>query len=108
MKRLLLPALLLLATAACGGAENSRTVTSTEFQDDWMLTVDSGTLVCEPPAGIVFIAPDGTEYAVNGTATGMGYADIQPIWKADPSVPAELGLKISIDPLITAGMELCE
>ena len=94
--------------AACGGGDQSfRAVTRADFGDDWPLTVESGTLRCEGGgAGIgavVFVAPDGTEYGVNGLASD--YTDIDAIWADDPSglVP-----KLSIGPLIEAGLELCE
>jgi hypothetical protein len=53
---------------------------------------------------VVFTAPNGREYAVNGMASGRGYADIDPIWRDAPG-PAP---KVSIGPLIDVGLELCE
>lgn len=80
-------------------------VSSTTFQGEWMLTVDSGELLCETPNTVIFIAPDGTKYAVNGIAKSRGYADIQPIWKDNPQIP---GTKINIGSLIDEGLKLCK
>lgn len=75
-----------------------------DFGADWPLTVSHGELRCEEPSAVVFTAPDGTEYGVNGMATTQGYAEIDPIWRRDPSgiVP-----RMDIGPLIDRGLELC-
>jgi hypothetical protein len=83
-------------------------VSRAEFEGDglaWPLTVDRGTLNCEPGSRVTFTA-DGTTYAVNGTAKGLGeWADIDPIWADDGS---GLGLKVNIGDLIEAGLALCD
>ncbi len=49
--------------------------------------------------------PDGTTYAVNGTAkTHTDYPGIEAIWADDPDVE---GLKIDIGPVLDAGLLLC-
>ena len=79
-----------------------------DYGEAWPLTIDRGTLRCEPPGTVVFTAPDGTQYAVNGMAEGQqGLADIEPIWRDDPDPPAGADLKVSIHPLIERGLELC-
>lgn len=98
---LLAPALLL---AGCGGGPQGNQVTRAQFGEAWPLTVDSGLLRCEPPGAVVFTAPNGTEYAVNGLAESQGFADIDPIWAANPE---PLIPKMDISPLISAGLELC-
>jgi hypothetical protein len=56
-----------------------------EYGDAWPLTVESGVLRCEGRA-VVFRAPDGTDYAVNGVAMGdPAFEDIESIWADDPS-----------------------
>lgn len=95
-----------LATAGCGGSEAAgQQVTSEDYGNAWPLTVDEGTLRCEPAGQVVFTAPDGTEYAVNGMADTAGYADIDPIWAGsrDPGIP-----KMSMGPLIDDGLAMCE
>jgi hypothetical protein len=83
------------------GASNSLKVKSSDFGDEWMLTVNEGELKCE--GGAISFTANGTAYAVNGTAKGKGYADISSIWKAGtPPVP-----KKSISPLIDKGKTLC-
>jgi hypothetical protein len=98
---------LIVLTACGGGPGDDGDVSRSQFEADgkeWPLTVDSGTLACEPGSRIIFEA-DGTTYAVNGLAKGDGsYADIDPIWADDGS---GLGLKVNISDLIEAGQALC-
>jgi hypothetical protein len=50
-------------------------------------------------------SPDGTVYALNGTAkTHTEFADLEPIWAKDPAVA---GLKVSVGPLIDRARALC-
>lgn len=77
---------------------------STDFGQDWPLTVPYGVVTCEDDA-VIFAAPDGARYAVNGTAlTFTDLPKINPIWKPDPDVK---GLKIDISPVIDRGLTLC-
>jgi hypothetical protein len=103
---LLVGAAALFVLAGCGSSEGVE-VSRSDFGSSWPLTVDSGTLRCEGQkgAGAVVINADGTDYAVNGTAKGQGYADIDPVWADDPELA---GLKISIGPLIDRGLSLCK
>jgi hypothetical protein len=98
----------LLANAA------SVQVSRSQFKGDWPLTVESGTLSCEPFRAVpslqlVTFSSKGTTYAVNGTARGQakkrGWLEIDPIWRKDPSAP---GLKVNIGPLIDRGLALCK
>lgn len=85
---------------------------STKFGDEWPLTVPYAVVRCKNiTAGgmdlnvVTLDAPDGTRYAVNGTAQAhTSYPEIDPIWAADPNVD---GLKIDISPVIDAGLKLC-
>lgn len=87
-------------------------IVSTDFGDDWPLTVPYAVVHCESisAGGRVLLvatvdAPDGTTYAANGTAKDHGdFMDIDPIWAPDPDVD---GLKISISPVIDAALALC-
>ncbi len=100
--------LILAACTSSGGTDlgtNQQQVSSADFGNDWPLTVDSGVLACEGGAAVTFTAPDGTTYAVNGTArTVTDYPDIDPIW-ADTAGPLP---KKNIGPLIDLGLALCE
>jgi hypothetical protein len=70
----------------------------------WPLTVDRGTLACEPASQVTFTS-GGTTYAANGTALSAGeWPEIDPIWADDGS---GLGLKVGIGDLIEAGLALC-
>lgn len=55
---------------------------------------------------MIFRAPDGTDYAVNGTALTVepDLPKIDAIWKNDPDVP---GTRINIGPVIDKGLSLC-
>lgn len=91
-----------------GGDAAAGEVSRAEFEAEgrtWPLTVDSGTLNCEPASSVTFRA-GGTTYAVNGTAKTMtDLPDIDPIWADDGS---GLGLKVDIGDLIEAGLDLCD
>lgn len=74
----------------------------------WPLTVPEGTLACESLGGRlgrVTITANGTTYWVNGLAKGTHrFADLDEIWRADPSFPA---IKVNIGPLLDRGLALC-
>jgi len=99
-------ALLSLQLLVSCGDSNTLKVKASDFGADWMLTVSEGELKCEGSggSGAVSFTSDGTTYAVNGTAMGMRYKDIDPIWLADtPPVP-----KKSLAPLLKKGLTLCK
>lgn len=71
---------------------------------DWPLTVDSGTLRCEPPQ-LVVIDVGGTTYAVNGSAKGTArWADADVITAPHPTIA---GGRKDAGPLIRRGLDLC-
>ena len=106
MKKILITmcAALLLA---CSNTPEYKTleVTAEQFGDKWPLTVEKGTLHCEPPTRIVFTAPDGQKYGVNGSASN-DYVTIIEITKDTES----MGQKFKMDPsiLIDEGINLCQ
>lgn len=78
-------------------------VTGTAWTDGpWPLTVPEGVLRCRNMA-VTFTAPDGTTYAVNGTARSK-YPGLEPIWKPHPEVS---GARMDIGPLLNKGLTLC-
>jgi len=93
--------------SACSSTPEYQTVevTADQFGDKWPLTVDKGTLHCEPPTRIVFTAPDGQKYGVNGSASN-DYVTIIEITKDTEN----MGYKFKMSPniLIDEGMKLCE
>lgn len=103
---------LALVVAACGGStgeggggsdSNERAISRSDYGAEWPLTVERGTLRCEGAGAVVFVAPDGTQYGVNGLAAE--YEDIGPIWAANPT---GMTPKMDISPLIDDGGKLCE
>lgn len=78
--------------------------------DPWPLTSESGILFCDPfgeGVSAVVYQPDediSIYYAVNGSALGAGYPDIDPIWLDDPDGNSP---KVNIGGLLNAGLELC-
>jgi hypothetical protein len=84
-------------------------VSRKDFQADghtWPLTVDSGQVSCEPGSRVLFTAPDGTKYSLNGLAKGQHkWKDIDAIWADNPDIS---GTKINIGDLIDAGLKTCD
>jgi hypothetical protein len=102
VKKAVLTLFVATIAAGCQGPPSSLLIRRSDLGDDWPLTVESGTLRCEGAGAVVFKAPDGTEYALNGLAAE--YPDIGPIWAADPTGQTS---KLDIGPLITEGQRLC-
>lgn len=68
----------------------------------WPLTVPYAVVDCQGTS-VTLTAPDGTRYAVNGTARSQtSLPDVDPIW-AD----AGYGLKKNISPIIDHGLAMC-
>ena len=106
MRRLALLVVPMLAVACGGGSSGgddpgTRRITRAGYGDEWPLTVDSGVLSCQQGTAVVFTAPDGTAYGVNGMAAD--YEEIEPIWAADPTGVAP---KKNIGPLIDDGLDI--
>jgi hypothetical protein len=101
-----------VALAGCGddggdgGGKPKGFVSASQLGNKWPLTVDEGTLDCEPvdSSGAVTFEAEGKVYGVNGTALSLDYPSIRPIWKKDPDVS---GTRINIGPLINRGLKLC-
>lgn len=100
---------------------HEKVVSRSMYGDEWPLTVESGTLKCLGYGGVVFIS-NGRIYGLNGTAKtygrDKGYVDLHTIWADDTTLikslmavgatREEASAKISIQPLIESGLELCE
>lgn len=114
----------LLALGGCAASEPAATDTQVQapkkpapdevsrasMGNDWPLTVDEGRLVCigsDGAGAVIFVGPDGMNYAVNGIAKEQMDAapDIDRIWANDRKSGA--GLKKDLDPLIQRGLDLC-
>jgi hypothetical protein len=87
---------------ACSGDEISKE----QLGEDWPLTVESGVLKCIEDNGVPLatIEVNGVEYQLNGAAKSRGYEDIDIIWSNNPSIP---GTRLSLSPLISKALELC-
>ena len=110
---LLAVALILMISGSCARGDSSnpsqlptegRLVTKAELGDKWPFTVDSGYVDC--PDGLSAIFRTGNvEYGLNGMATSRGFAEPDPIWKDDPTIP---GAKISIGSMIDLARQECK
>ena len=94
-----------------------------DYGDAWPFTVPQGELRCIQGDRVVFTAGD-ISYAVNGLAVSAGYAPIEPIWRPDlpmirtlakafdmtvpESMENETLVRVSIGPVIDAGLALCD
>jgi hypothetical protein len=93
-------------------ADDPGLLVSSDVGEDWPLTVPYAIVSCtERTLGgrllqlVTLTAPDGAEYAVNGTAQDhTDLPDIEPIWAPNPDVE---GLRIDISPVIDAGLAQC-
>jgi hypothetical protein len=89
-----------------GEAPTGGEVAKSEFGSRWPLTVSHGTLSCDGYS-VVFAAPEGMRYGLNGTAQDqLGLPPIDPIWRYEPGMK-RYGLKVDIGPLIQRGLALC-
>lgn len=95
----------LLSACSSTPEYKAQEVSADQFGDKWPLTVDKGTLHCEPPTRIVFTAPDGQKYGVNGSAAN-DYISILEITKETEY--NGIKMKMSSANLIDIGMKLCE
>jgi hypothetical protein len=66
-------------------------VSASQIGESWPLTVSEGKIFRRSfnhgQIAVVFVAPDGTEYGLNGTAQQNGYRDIHLITQRDPRNP---------------------
>lgn len=100
-------------TVPAAVAKDRGLLVSTAFGSDWPLTVPYVVVHCKNiTAGgmslqvVTLDGPDGSTYAVNGTAKDhTDYPSAEAIWADDPDVD---GLKINIGPIIDSGLALCE
>lgn len=94
-------------------ADNPGLLVSSDYDDDWPLTVPYAIVDCEgvEAGGMALEAvsvetSDGDVYAGNGTAKDhRGLPDVDPIWADNPNVE---GLKIDFSPITEAGLALCD
>ena len=105
-----------------GEKADGRVITEQEFGEAWPFTVAEGRLRCIADA--VTFEVNGRTYAVNGRAKSQGFAQVEPIWKFNwemykslaeaQGITAEQAkeragpIRISIGPIISAGLVLCD
>ncbi|PPF56003.1 hypothetical protein C5C13_11710 [Clavibacter michiganensis] len=93
-------------------ADDPGLLVSSDVEEEWPLMVPYVIIQCtERTLGgrllevVTLTAPDGAEYAVNGTARDhTDLPDIEPIWAPNPDVE---GLRLDITPVIDAGLARC-
>lgn len=93
-------------------------VSKEQFGDQWPFIIDSGQLACTRIRSdgtygfdgcVVFLAPDGTRFGVNGLARNAGYDNTRPIRRMHPDPEyAESGIMVDIGPLIQFGLSMKE
>jgi dipeptidyl aminopeptidase/acylaminoacyl peptidase len=81
---------------------NERVVSASDYGDRWPLTVDHVVLRCEGRESVTFTAPDGKTFELT-PGLDVEDAELRAIWK-----PVGHATKISISPLIDAGLAICE
>ncbi|WP_405030384.1 DUF2511 domain-containing protein [Nocardioides renjunii] len=102
--------LLLVGSTACTPDEGqteprSVNVSRDSMGKEWPLDVQRGALRCVGASEVVFTAPNGLEYAVNGSAMSTRkYVNIRKIWSDSTALG---GTKKDIGPLIDLGLSLC-
>ncbi len=79
-------------------------VTRESMGESWPLTVDQAHVECLD-GRLAVVHANGMTYALNGTAKSRGYPAVDPIWRANPSIP---GTKINIGPLIDIALKQCK
>jgi hypothetical protein len=100
------PLLVALALIACSGKEDQpshmgKLITRDSAGEAWAFTVDSGYVYSD--SGAAIFESGGTKYALNGTAKGMGYTPVDPIWRTHPESTGGQR-KIDIGPYIQAAL----
>lgn len=81
-----------------------------QFGDKWPLTVEYGTIFCLGNRAVIFRAPDGKDYALNGPAIQMGYQRItpnHPIWRNGTKY-GDVQTKVDLGVLTAVGLKLCQ
>lgn len=68
----------------------------------WPFSVDNGTIECREGKYALFVAPDGTAYALNREASRKGFDDIDPIRRNNRG-----GIRISLGAVRSKALELC-
>ncbi|MGW0953627.1 DUF2511 domain-containing protein [Streptomyces sp. NPDC002545] len=89
------------ASATTQGDDDSTGYITERTITPWPFTVASGNLACADQA-VTFITAEGT-YGLNSRAR-QKHPGPDPIWAGDPNNP---GKNISLDAVISRGLELC-
>ena len=119
MKRAVVVSTILLQSAIFDAkAGGSEVISADEYGKEWPFTVTSGLLRCVDPGAVTFAA-NGKAYGVNGLAVSdPRNEDLREIWKDDTESEVaqywlkkgrpDLISKISIGPIISRGLKLCQ
>jgi hypothetical protein len=99
--------LTLVFLTGCSGEPKKIPVRAEEFGDRWPLTISSGHIykreLSQDRVAVVFVAPDGVEYGLNGTAQSQGYRNIHDISKTRTGL-FDIKLYEDVDVLINVGL----
>lgn len=106
MRNLLL--CLLLATPLALAAP-PKLISAEDFGDAWPFVPEEMHLQCLPGNAVVVTDPEtGRMYGLNGAASGkarqLGLEPLENVWAESTSIP---GTRISVGPVINAGLKLC-
>ena len=118
MKKLILLIGYALVLAVGCSYSNGPTVSSTEYGDDWPLTIPEASLFCQRinyRLKMVWAEHEDVSYPLNGTAKAhldrakptLNVRPLETIWRFDDRF-AEIGARIPVYPLIQDGLKLCK
>ena len=99
----------LLLAAPLAIAAPPKLISAEDFGDDWPFVPEEMHLQCLPGNAVVVTDPEtGRMYAVNGAASGkarqLGLDPLEQVWAENPAIP---GTKVGVEPVIKAGIQLC-
>lgn len=99
----------LLLASPLALAAPPKLISAEDFGDAWPFVPEEMHLQCLPGNAVVVTDPEtGRMYGVNGAASGkarqLGLDPLEQVWAESRSIP---GTKVSVGPVIEAGVELC-
>lgn len=116
-----------LSASQLAVAADGLLITASDFGDKWPFTVNEGYVLCPDGVSVIFVSDD-KKYALNGVADTRGFPSINTIWRYDPDMikmQKEIAKtehksleeiqkimgpppRISISPILNAGLTLCK
>lgn len=101
---------LMLTCAAAQAQAGLALIDQEQFGDNWPFTPPEMHLSCLPGKAVVVMdVESGVMYPLNGSASQQakrhGMAALSEIWRDNPRIP---GTKVSVNPVINRGLQLCK